>query len=180
MASSRRFALVFALFDVFARAQRGFQDFEDGDASLAAGLGKQALRDDEAESLGEAIANGVLLGHGKRPDDALDGLGGVNGVQRGHDQVAGLGGFQRDLDGFAVAHLADQDDLGRLAQRGAQRQREGRRVAVQLALVDRGFLVVVQEFDGVLDGEDVHGAFFVHPIDDRRQRRGLCPSRWGR
>ena len=29
---------------------------------------------------------------------------GVGGVQRGHDEVSGFGGFQRDLDGLAVAH----------------------------------------------------------------------------
>ena len=37
-------------------------------------------------------------------------------------EVPGLRGFERDLDRLAVAHLADQDDFRRLAQRGAQRQ----------------------------------------------------------
>ncbi len=47
------------------------------------------------------------------------------------------------------------------AWRSAARKRQGkrRRVAVQLALVHRGFFVIVQEFDGILDGQDVNGAF---------------------
>ena len=71
--------------------------------------------------------------------------------------MAGLGGFQRDLNGFAVAHFAHQNHFGRLAQGGAQRQGEARRVAVQLALVNRALLVVVQKLDGIFDGEDVVG-----------------------
>ena len=64
-----------------------------------------------------------------------------------------------DLDGFVVAHLADQNDFRRLAQGRAQGQSETRRVAVQLALMDRRFLVAVQELDRVFDGQDVIGLF---------------------
>ena len=32
----------------------------------------------------------------------------------------GFGGAEGDLDRFAVAHFADQNDLGRLAQGGAE------------------------------------------------------------
>ena len=63
-------------------------------------------------------------------------------------QVTGLGRGQRDLDRLAIAHLTDQDDLRRLAQRRAQRQRESRRVAVQLALVHRPFLVLCRNSIG--------------------------------
>ena len=69
--------------------------------------------------------------------------------------MSGFGGFESDLDGFAVAHFADENDFGRLAQRGAQCQRKCRRVGVQLALVNGRFLVAMQELDGILDGEDV-------------------------
>ncbi len=36
-------------------------------------------------------------------------------------QVAGFGGQQGGVDGFDVAHFAHQDDVGVLAQGGAQR-----------------------------------------------------------
>ena len=91
----------------------------------------------------------------KRADDALDRLGSVNGVQRRKNKVAGFGGFKRDLNRFLVAHFADQNYFWSLAQRGAQSQRESRRVAVQLALVNDGFLVAMHEFDRIFDGEDV-------------------------
>ena len=88
----------------------------------------------------------------------------------------GLGRGQRDLDRLAVAHLADQDHLRRLAQRRAQRQREGRRVAVQLALVDGAPSCAVQELDRILDREDVLGARLVDQVDDRGERRRLARS----
>ena len=51
---------------------------------------------------------------------------------------------------------------------------ERRRVAVQLALMDGRLLVVMQELDRILDGEDVLGPGLVDQIDDRGERRGLA------
>ena len=101
---------------------------------------------------------------------------GVDGVQRREHEVAGLGGCQRDFDRLAIAHLADENHLRRLAQRSAQRQGERRRVAVQLALMNRRLLVRVQELDRILDREDVIRAGLVDQIDDRRERRRLARS----
>ena len=42
-------------------------------------------------------------------------------VQRAEDEVAGLGGGERGRDRLEVAHLADEDHVGVLAKRGAQR-----------------------------------------------------------
>ena len=58
-------------------------------------------------------------------------------------------------DRLEVAHLADQDHVGVLAQRGLQRLAEALRVGAELALVDQAFLVAVQELDRVLDRHDV-------------------------
>ena len=55
------FAFAFALFHVFAGAHGGFQNFQHGDPALAVAARQQALRDDEAESLGEAVADGLLV-----------------------------------------------------------------------------------------------------------------------
>ena len=55
-------------------------------------------------------------------------------------QVAGLGGGERERDGLEVAQLADGDDVGVLAQGGAQRAGEGAGVAADLALVDHAAL----------------------------------------
>ncbi len=76
------------------------------------------------EHLRELDAHLLLVVRREDRDHAVDGLGGVEGVQRRQHQVAGLGGQDRRFDGLEVAHLTDQDDVGVLAQRGAQRGRE--------------------------------------------------------
>ena len=100
----------------------------------------------------------MLIARVEGADDALDGLGGVDGVERREHQMAGFRRGQRDFDRLAVAHLADQNHLRRLTQRRPQRERERRRIGVQLALVHRALLVRVQELDRILDGQDVIGA----------------------
>ena len=92
---------------------------------------------------------------GEDVDDPVDRLGGRLGVQRGEDEVAGLSGGQRGRDRLEVAHLADEDHVGVLAQRGFERDREVGRVGADLALVDDALLCAVQELDRVLDREDV-------------------------
>jgi hypothetical protein len=54
-----------------------------------------------------------------------------------------------------VAHLADQDDVGVLAQGAFQGDRKALGVEADLALVDDALLVAVQVFDRVFDGDDV-------------------------
>ncbi len=70
-------------------------------------------------------------------------------------EVARLGGEQPGFDRLEVAHLADEDDVGILAQRAAERLREGARVHRHLALVDDRAMVAVEELDRVLDRHDV-------------------------
>ena len=77
-------------------------------------------------------------------------------------------------DGFKVAHFADQDHVRILTERGAQSGRERRCVHFDLALVDVAFLVAVQEFDWVFDGDDMLGAGGVDAIDHGSERGGLA------
>src|SRR2546427_1435378 len=98
-------------------------------------------------------------------------------MQRGHDQVTRLGSFEGDLDRFAVAHLANENDLRRLPEGGSQSQREGWCVGMQFALMDSRFLVAMQELDGVLDGEDVIGLVFVHLVENGGECRRLARTR---
>ena len=51
----------------------------------------------------------------------------------------------------SVAHLADEDHVGVLAQHVAKRLRERLRVSTYLALVDDRAVVSVEELDRVLD-----------------------------
>ena len=70
----------------------------------------------------------------------------------------GFGREQRRFDGLEVAHFADEDDVGILAQRAAQRVRERARVDRHLALVDDRSAVAVQELDRIFDRHDVRAA----------------------
>ena len=139
-------------------------------------LRDQALGDRGLQHRGELQADLLLLVRREHRDDAVDGFGRVERVQRREHQVAGLGGVQRRLDRFHVAHFADEDDVGVLAQGAAQRVGERSRVDADLALVDDALVVAVQVFDRVLDGDDVRGAVGVDVVDHRRERRGLAAA----
>ena len=107
-----------------------------GDGAAAVAARQQVLRDDGAQDGRELPADLALLGLGERVDHAIDRADGVRRVQRREHEVAGLGGGERGGDRLAVAQLAEQDHVGRLAQRGAQAGGEGRDVRADLALVD--------------------------------------------
>ena len=106
-------------------------------------------------------------------DDPVDGLHGVARVQRGEREVAGLRDRQRRLDGLDVAHLADEHDVGVLPEKVPQRLREAVGVASDLALVDEAVFVLVDEFDGILDGHDVVVLGCVDVVDHGGEGRGF-------
>ena len=84
-----------------------------------------------------------------------------------------LGRRERRLDGLLVAHLADENHVGVLAQDPAERALEGGGVHPDLALVDHGAHVLVHELDRILDRHDVLAHRVVHVVDHRRERRRL-------
>ena len=120
----------------------------------------------------------MLLSHGEYAHDALDCLRGVNGVQCGENKMARFGGFERDLNGFFISHLAHQDHLWRLAQRRPQREREAGRVTVQFPLMNDRSLVPMHEFLRIFDGDDVIRVVFIDSVENRGHGGGL--SRAGR
>ena len=83
------------------------------------------------------------------------GLGGIERVERRHDQVTGLRGQQCGLDRFEVPHFTHQNDVGVLSQRRLQSLAEGERVDADLALIDHRTLVTDEELDRVFDGHHV-------------------------
>ena len=92
-------------------------------------------------------------------------------------QVAGLGEGDRVLHRLAVADLADQDHVGRLAQRVLQRRFPGLGVDADLALRDDAVLVLVHVLDRVLDGDDVAVASSRCGSRSSPRARSTCPSR---
>ncbi len=140
-------------------------------------LGQQALADNPADRVGEPDPDLGLLFGGEHADDTVDRLSGVNRVEGAHDEMPRLRSGEADLDRFPVPHLADEDDLRRLAERGAQPAREGVEVVPHLPLVEGGHLVRMGEFDRVLEGHDVDRFVFVDLVEERGERRRFAASR---
>ena len=112
-----------ALADQVAHARGGHEHLGRDATALAVGGRQQRLGDDALEADRELGADLALLGGREDVDDAVDRLRRVLGVERGEDEVAGLGRGQRRADRLHVAHLADEDHVGVLAQRGLQAER---------------------------------------------------------
>ena len=120
--------------------------------SSAGFLLEQSLRNHRFDGFGELGANLRLLSGRKNVDDTIDGLGRARSMQCAEDDMTGFRGSQSELNGFQVAHFADQNDIGIFTQRGAQRIGERMSVRPQLALVDQTFFGLVDELDGIFDG----------------------------
>jgi hypothetical protein len=88
--------------------------------------------------------------------------------------VARLGCAHGGLERLVVAHLADERDVGVLADQRAQRVVEVDAVDADLALVD-GCLVVLEDvLDRVLDRDDVHLLALVDVLQHRGDGRRLA------
>ncbi len=84
--------------------------------------------------------------------------------------MAGLRISERHGHGLLVADLADQDAVGRLAQRVLQPDLELLGIGSDFALVDDRLLVGEDELDRVLEREDVPRPALVAEIEHRRER----------
>ncbi len=143
------------------------------DAAFDIGAAEEALADDGLEDVGELRGDLLLLVGGEEIHDALDGFWGVDGVEGRDDKVAGFGGGHGDLHGFAVAELANDDDVWVLAHALAEAFCEGFGVASDLALFDEGGVVLVGEFDGVLERDDGAGAELGDALDEGGEGGGF-------
>src|SRR5918994_7269704 len=112
----------------------------------------QTLSNDALERARYHSTHLVPLVRWEKVYQAVYGLGGVHGVERGEDQVAGLGGGEGQLGAFCVPDLPYEYHVGVLPQHAPQGPREGGRIRPDLALVYDALVVSVNELDGVLDG----------------------------
>ena len=91
--------------------------------------------------------------------------------------MSGLACGERDPHGLEIAHLADDNHVGRLTKRRAERCGEIRRVHADLYLLDHALLVCMLVFDRVLYREDVLGVAPVDLVDKGRNRGGFAGAR---
>ena len=101
-------------------------------------------------------------------------------MHAGENEVAVFGGVEKNLERFPVADFADHNHAWRLPQRRPQRHREIRRIAVQLTLVYRRFLVPVQKLNRIFDCKNVIAMFAVDAVNQSGKRRGFSRSRSAR
>ena len=98
-------------------------------------------------------------------------------MQRGKDQMAGLGGGERRLDGVQIPHLADEDHVRVFPEDGPETVGIGAGVRADLPLVDDAAVGGVDVLDGVLQGDDVAGAGVVDAVQQRGQGGGFARAR---
>ncbi len=106
------------------------------------------------QPLGQYADNG--RGREKRFDahfhQSGQGTGGVVGMQGGKDHMTGQGGLNSDFRRLPIADFPNHDDVGILAQNGAQSGSKGQfDFRVDLDLADPVELV----FDGIFNGDDI-------------------------
>ena len=83
-------------------------------------------------------------------ENTTDRLAGVDRVQRAQNKVASLCGHQRDFDGSAVAHFADENNFRCLSQCRAQAIRIIVKILAELALVKGGLARWMHELNRIL------------------------------
>src|SRR5436190_13998650 len=83
--------------------------------------------------------------------------------------MTGLRGDQSSLDRFEVSHFAYKDHIWILSERPSKRLSECPGINIDLTLSDKGKLVFMQEFDRILDRNDMAVSCGVYVVDDRRQ-----------
>src|SRR5205085_5143235 len=104
---------VFALAqsDRFLGAQIMAKNFGEQLPAAAYFLG-EALTHDVAESISKAYSQLLFFAQGEQPEDTIDRLAGIDGVQRAEDKVPGFGSHQCYFNRCAVAHFTDTHGFG--------------------------------------------------------------------
>ena len=92
-------------------------------------------------------------------------------MQCAQNEVTGFGRAQRDLDGVTIAHFADKNDLGGLAQGRAQTVSKIIKIGPEFALVESGFGMRVNEFDRIFESDDMDRLGLIDLMKNRSQHR---------
>ena len=91
-----------------------------GDHQFSTCTGQQLLGNNGVQYRRKLYPNLTLLVAGESVDDAVNGIDSTFGVQGGKDGMAGFGSGHCGMHGFGISHFPQQNDIGCLAQAGAQ------------------------------------------------------------
>jgi len=125
----------------------------------------------------EKMPRKIAFVGGEEFENAMHALHRVRRMERGEDQPADIRCTHRGARAFRIAHFADDDDIGILAQDVTQSDRIAGGIEADLALFDDAFAILEQEFDRVFDGDDVFARRLIDMLDQRGQRRRFAGSR---
>ena len=156
--------------------RRTQQDLNGSTATLAVRGGNQLLGNDALEVQGEIHPQLAVTVCREEVDDPVQRLVGVIGVQGGQTEVAGFREGNGLVHGFRGPDLADQNHVRCLTQGVLQRHIEGLGINAHLALGDDTALMLMDEFDGVLNGNNVTLRVLVAVPDHGGQRGGLTST----
>ena len=105
----------------------------------------------------------------------------TSGVSGDRDQDAPrFRGAHGGVDRLRVAHLANEDHVGILAERGAKSQSQALGVHADLALRDGRLNVAVQKLDGILERHHVLALRDIDVVDHRGRGARLARTRQAR
>ena len=153
-------------------------DLEHGNTAGFVALGDKPLGNNGLQHHGQLGADLVLLPLGERIHDTVDGGRGADRMQRGKNEVSGLGRGEGDGDRLQVTHLTDEDDVRILTQGRTQSAREGLGVEADLTLIHESLVVMIQILDRVLERQHVAAPRLVDPLNDGSQGRRLAGAGW--
>ena len=91
--------------------------------------------------------------------------------KRANAQVTGLGEGDRGFHRLGVTDFSDQNDIRRLSKRVLQRILEGQGVESDFSLRDDRLLMLMNELDGIFDGDDMAWMDGIAIVDHGGQRR---------
>ena len=128
--------------------------------------GEQLLADHALQNRRQLLPGLALLDRREGVDDPVDGADGPLSVEGRDDEMPRLRRCQGGLHGLVVPHLAEENDIRRLAQTGPQGREAVRRVDGDLPLANEALIVPVEVLDGVLQRHDVGRAAVVDPVDE--------------
>ena len=163
----------FTLADVIGNQRRIEQYFHHRGSSFTVFARQQLLSDHGFEVQGQVHPHLVMHVGREKALYPIQGLVGIIGVQCTQAQVPGFGESQGLLHGLGSPHLTNQYHVRRLAQGVFQRHIKGLGIHTHLALGNQATRMLVHEFDGVLDTDNVAATIVVAITQHRRQRGGF-------
>lgn len=166
----------FAFLDAVPNRRVG-EKYLGGDRSAAVRSWYELLGTDAHKNRGELDTHLLLLVGREDVDDSVDGLRRILSMERGKNEVSCFRCRDGGRDRFEVAHFADENDVGILAEHPLERLGEALRVDADLPLVDDALVRDVNVLDRVFDGDDVLSARGIDHLEYCGKRGAFSVSR---